>query len=95
MVAEAPEPQAQTQSAPPNSGLSTHVENALQRLTDTINLGTGLNHPSDKKHAERTFDKLRADGHAFDPVEVRRWAQRHNWSSGAAAELEAVARKRR
>lgn len=76
------------------SGLSEPVQEALVRLTDSINLGTGLNHPSDKKHAERTFDKLLSEGHSFDPVEVRRWAQRHNWSSSAAANLEAVARRR-
>lgn len=78
----------------PASTLSESVQDALVRLTESINLGTGLNHPSDKKHAERTFDKLRSEGHSFDPIEVRRWAQRNNWSSNAAADLEAVARRR-
>jgi aspartyl-tRNA synthetase len=75
------------------SSLSKPVEEALTRLTEMINLSTGLGHPSDKQHAERTFDKLRSEGHSFDPVEIRRWAQRNNWSSSAAADLEAVARK--
>jgi hypothetical protein len=83
-----------TQNPPPGS-LPAPVEEALGQLTKYINLGTGLGHPSDKKHAERTIDKLRADGHSFDPAEVRRWAQRNGWSSSAAADLEAVARKRR
>ncbi|MGY3585523.1 hypothetical protein ACVIGB_005423 [Bradyrhizobium sp. USDA 4341] len=76
------------------STLSEPVQEALVRLTESINLGTGLSHPSDKKHAERTFDKLRSEGHSFDPIEVRRWAQRNNWSSNAAADLESVARRR-
>lgn len=78
----------------PASTLSQPVQEALVRLTESINLGTGFTHPLDKKHAERTFDKLRSDGHSFDPTEVRRWAQRNNWSSSAAADLEAVARRR-
>lgn len=76
-----------------SSGFSKPVEEALKRLTDMINLGTGLGHPSDKQHARRTFEKLRSEGHSYDPDEVRRWAQRHNWSSNAATDLEAVARK--
>jgi hypothetical protein len=78
----------------PSTSLSEPVEEALKQLTDTINLGTGLGHPSDKKHAERTIDKLRSERHSFDPAEIRRWAQRNNWSSGATADLEAIARKR-
>ena len=41
---------ATTAPAPADS-LTEPVEEALQSLTDTINLGTGLGHPSDKKHA--------------------------------------------
>jgi hypothetical protein len=76
------------------SSLPTPVEEALSRLTQTINLGTGLSHPSDRKHAERVIANLHAGGHSFEPVEVRRWAQRNGWSSNAAAELEVLARKR-
>lgn len=83
-----------TQSAP-LSNLPDPVEKALRRLTDVINLSTGLGHPSDKRHAERTIDNLRADGHLFDPAEIRRWAQRNGWSSKAAAALETIARKRK
>jgi hypothetical protein len=79
---------------PPASRLSKLAEEALGQLTRSINLGTGLGHPSDKKHAERVIDKLRAEGHSFDPAEVRRWAQRNGWSSKAAADLETIARKR-
>jgi hypothetical protein len=83
-----------TTTAPaPAGSLPGPVEEALQSLTQAINLGTGLGHPSDKKHAERTFARLRHEGHSFDPVEIRRWAQRNGWASKAAADLEAVARK--
>jgi hypothetical protein len=77
----------------PASNLPKSVENALGQLTQSINLGTGLTHPSDKKQAVRVIAGLRAAGHSFDPVEVRRWAQRNGWSSKAAADLEAIARK--
>lgn len=82
-----------TTAPTPAGNLPAPVEQALQRLTQVINLGTGLGHPSDKKHAERTFARLRQKGHSFDPVEICRWAQRNGWSSSAATDLEAVARK--
>jgi hypothetical protein len=83
-----------TTAAPePTASLSGPVEEALRSLTQAINLSTGLNHPSDKRHAERTIARLRQEGHSFDPVEIRRWAQRNAWTSSAAADLEAVARK--
>jgi hypothetical protein len=79
----------------PSSALSTAVEDALRRLTQHINLGTGLGHPSDAKFAKTTLAKLKAEGHTFDPAEVRRWAQRNGWGSSAAADLEKIARKNR
>ncbi len=82
-----------TTAPAPTVSLPGPVEEALESLTQAINLGTGLNHPSDKKHAGRTIARLRQEGHSFDPVEVRRWAQRNGWSSSAAADLEKVARK--
>jgi hypothetical protein len=80
---------------PPTSSLSALVEETLRQLTQHINLGTGLTHPLDKKHAERAIANLRASGHSFDPAEVRRWAQRNGWSSKAAADLEAIAQTSR
>ena len=82
-----------TTAPTPAGNLPAPVEEALQSLTQAINLGTGISHPSDIKHAERTFARLRQEGHSFDPVEICRWAQRNGWSSSAAADLEAVARK--
>ncbi|HAP47866.1 MAG TPA: hypothetical protein DCR30_11085 [Afipia sp.] len=82
-----------TTATAPASSLSGPVEEALQNLTQSINLGTGLSHPLDKKRAERTIAQLRQEGHLFDPVEIRRWAQRNGWTSSAAASRKAVARK--
>ena len=75
------------------NNLPAEVQKALGQLTTQINLGTGLGHPSDKRHAQRVIAALRADGHSFDPAEVRRWAQRNGWSSDAAADLERIAAK--
>jgi hypothetical protein len=85
-------PKTWTSSASP---LPPAVEEALSSLTRLINLGTGLDHPSDKEHAVRAMAKLQAEGHSLDPVEIRHWAQRHGWSSGAASDLEKVVRKQR
>jgi hypothetical protein len=72
------------------------VEKALNELTQSINLGTKVwSDPSDKQHAEETIDRLLAEEHSLDPVEVGRWARRNGWTSRAAANLEAVVRKRR
>lgn len=49
------------------------VEEELERLTRTINLSTGIGHPSDRKHAIETFLKLKHDGHIFDSEQVRAW----------------------
>jgi hypothetical protein len=50
---------------------------------------------AEPKRAQRVIANLRADGHSFESTEVRRWTQRNGWSSRAAADLEAIARKRR
>ncbi len=78
---------------PPQNNLPAAVEKALSQLTKQINLGTGLGHPSDKRHAQRVIAELRAGGYSFDPAEIRRWAQRNGWSSDAAADLERIAAK--
>jgi hypothetical protein len=75
------------------AGLPNEVEDALMQLTRLINLGTGLNHPSDKAEARRVIARLQKAGHSLDPAEIKRWALRHNWSSHAAAELETIAKK--
>jgi hypothetical protein len=78
----------------PVSALAAPVEEALEMLTRNINLGSGLGHPSDKALAVKVIGRLRAEGHPLDPVEIKRWALRHAWSSHAASDLEAIAKKR-
>jgi hypothetical protein len=85
-----PSPEAASQE-----NLPLLVEEALRELTERVNLGTGLVHPSDKEDAQRVMTQLKADGHSFDPAEVRRWARRNGWSSHAAKDLEKIAQKRR
>ena len=80
-------------STPPVATLSAPVVEALERLTRNINLGSGLGHPSDKALAVRAIADLHAEGRSFDPTEIKRWALRHHWSSHAAADLEAIAKK--
>jgi len=79
----------------PTSALSAPVKEALEKLTRNINLGSGLGHPSDKTLAVKTIGRLRAEGHALDPAEIKRWALRHAWSSHAASDLEAIVKKAR
>lgn len=77
----------------PAAALPNDVEDALMQLTQSINLGTGLNHPSGKALARSVIARLQKAGHSLDPAEIKRWALRHSWSSGAAAELETIAKK--
>jgi hypothetical protein len=67
------------------------VRVALEHLTVSVNLGTGLTHPSDKAHAVRMFEILRAGGHRWDPPEVRAWALTHGWDNRGADDLERYA----
>lgn len=69
------------------------VAEALRSLTSSVNLGTGLGHPSDHDAAVWTFRALKDAGETFSPEEVRAWAAAHNWRLKDAAELAAIAQK--
>lgn len=69
------------------------VRSALESLTGSINLSTGLSHPSDKKAAMNMLKELKESGAEIDPVSVRRWALQHGWRSRHAGDLEAIAEK--
>ena len=73
--------------------LNSVVVQALQSLTATINVGTGLSHPSDRSSAIHMFRLLRDGGEAYDPEAVRAWAVQHGWDPVDARELEDVAQK--
>jgi hypothetical protein len=66
---------------------------ALVSLTASVNLGTGLSHPSDRSTAINTFRILKANSIPFDPDEVRSFAARNGWNAEDATELRDVARK--
>ncbi len=67
------------------------VAEALRSLTGSVNLGTGLGHPSDRDLAIETFQRLHRAGERFDGRAVRVWAVQHGWSSGHADELAKIA----
>jgi len=66
---------------------------ALISLTASVNLGTGLSHPSDRSTAINTFRILKANAIPFNPDEIRSFAARNGWNAGDATELQDVARK--
>jgi hypothetical protein len=67
------------------------VRIAIEHLTQSVNLGTGLSHPSDKAHAVETFRILRKGGHRWDSDEVHAWALAHGWETRGAADLRKYA----
>jgi hypothetical protein len=79
--------------APADDTLPLEVETALDRLTNRVNLSTGLGHPLDKAAAKQMVQTLKADGYSLDPDAIGRWALRHGWDSAAAAKLESLVRK--
>ncbi len=67
--------------------LPEEVVEALQGLTASINLSTGLGHPSDKRDAKLTFEKLRDAGVRWEPSELEKWAVRNKWRADHAQNL--------
>jgi hypothetical protein len=68
------------------------VLGALRSLTISVNLSTGLAHPSDWDHALYIFRALRAGGHRIDGDEIERWALANGWSYRHAADVGQLAR---
>lgn len=67
--------------------LPDEIADALQRITSSINLSTGLSHPSDKAFARRVLQDLRSGGLKADREEIRSWALRNGWHPRSAEEL--------
>ena len=67
--------------------LDEPVVEALQDLTRSINLSTGLINDSDKKSALIMFADFRKKKLHPDPEGIRRWALRHGWEPKYAREL--------
>ena len=69
------------------------VEAALKSLTGSVNLSTGLSHPSDRDAAIGTFRILQRNGEVFSSAAVRAWAASHGWRADDASELGDLAQK--
>jgi hypothetical protein len=81
-----------------NVGLEEAIENpvvvrAMESLTTSVNLSTGLGHPSDKESAIGMFRILTAEGEPFEPDQIRAWAVRHGWQPRHARDLAVLAEK--
>ena len=63
------------------------VLGAMRALTNSVNLSSGVNHPSDWNRALSTFRELRSRGCVLNRIEVETWAVANGWSSRHAAEL--------
>lgn len=69
------------------------VERALVSLTRTVNLSSGIHHPSDERHAKRLLKSLFLCGEPLDEVEIRTWAISHGWQPRHADDLATLAGK--
>ena len=73
--------------------LHADVQDALRRLTETVNLSSGISHPLDKKAAEGAFAGIRGLGLHVEPEAVRGWALRNGWEPRHAQDLKKMAEK--
>jgi hypothetical protein len=69
------------------------VEKAMEALTASVNLSTGLSHPSDKESAIGMLKLLKSAGEDCDPNQLRAWAVRHGWQPSHARSLAELAEK--
>lgn len=71
--------------------LNPILENALNALTNRINLSTGLTHSSDKESAITLLRILQANQVPLDPNKIKIWALRNGWTSEGANDLQEIA----
>lgn len=69
------------------------VEAALKTLTRSVNLSTGLGHPSDRDSAIWLFRKLKQAKITYNPMEIKGWLVRHGWMAEYANDVKEVAEK--
>lgn len=68
------------------------VVEALKTLTRTVNLSTGISHPSDRQAAIDLFQRLREAGEHFSPSEVRAWlVSQGGWRPQDADQVKSIA----
>lgn len=71
--------------------LNPKVEEVLRRLTNVVNLTTGLAHPSDKKSAINEFKKLKQLGIKENPEYIGNWALANGWNARHIDDLKKLA----
>ena len=69
------------------------VTQALSSLTATVNMSTGIHHPSDERRAKQLFKALYLFGEPADEAEIRTWAISHEWAPRHAEALAQLAGK--
>lgn len=69
------------------------LERALTALTKSINLSTGLIHPSDQQLAKDTLRILRAHKHTVERSKLKSWAVTKGWQPKHAEELATLAER--
>jgi hypothetical protein len=69
------------------------VEKAMEALTVSVNLSTGLGHPSDKESAIGMLKLLKSAGENYEPEQLRAWAVCHGWQPRHARSLAELAEK--
>jgi hypothetical protein len=67
------------------------VLQAMQSLTQIVNLETGIHHPLDRAKAIQTFKALLSGQRGFGGAEIYRWAVANGWKGMSAEELKEVA----
>lgn len=67
------------------------VEEGLKMLTNSVNLSTGLSHPSDKAAAVHLFRQFYKYREIYDSDSIRAWALRNDWSPKGADQLHDIA----
>jgi len=66
---------------------------ALESLTTSVNLSTGITHPSDREQAVRSLETLFHKQAQCDPETIRRQLVRLGWQPIAAAKVKELAEK--
>ncbi len=70
------------------------VVEALKTLTASVNVSTGILHPSDHKLAIEIFEILREGGEDYDPLEVKAWLIREGkWKATHAQTVAELSQK--
>ena len=69
------------------------VENALEAITNRVNLSTGLTHPNDLNATKELFVLLHQNNEILNGQEIASWAVKHGWESKDARQLGNLAQR--